>query len=432
MAIVLVLITWVLARSAARRATVMVEERQRPSWITGRLARSSRPAVTQGVGAALRARGSHGGSVVLAGSVVVLAALAAGVVFGSNLTTLVAHPARYGWAWDAAVITNGGYGSTDPAKVGASLDHDAVVADYSFFAFDPSTPIAGHPVPTVFGFPGAGRTSFPLVTGRQAERPGEAVLGAATARALHVSVGGRAPMTSRLGGLRSVEIVGIGVLPSLGSFLAERTGLGAGAVVLIDTDPANPDNRYPATMTAIRLRKGADAAAFAKRLRSEPSWDATGAPPYAVLATVRPPGIVNADSMRTAPLALAIVLAIGLVIGLALSIGVSVRDRRRELAILRSLGFTRRDLRATVGWQALATMAFGAIVGVPIGVIAGRLAWRAFADELGVVPSADIPFGSLGLVVMVAVGLGLLAALVPARAAARIRPSVVLSETTSM
>lgn len=133
--------------------------------------------------------------------------------------------------------------------------------------------------------------------------------------------------------------------------------------------------------------------------------------------------------MRTGPLVLAIGLALGLVIGLALSIGVSVRDRRRELAILRSLGFTRRDLLATVWWQALATMAVGVIVGVPLGVIAGRLGWRAFADQLGVVPSADIPYGWLGVVAIVAVVLGLLAALVPARAAARIRPSVVLGET---
>ena len=76
-ALVLVLITWVLALSGARRSTVADERRRRPSWVTGRLARSGRPSVTQGVGAALGAHGSDGGGVVLAGSVVVIAAIVA-------------------------------------------------------------------------------------------------------------------------------------------------------------------------------------------------------------------------------------------------------------------------------------------------------------------------------------------------------------------
>lgn len=427
-ALVLVLITWVLARSGARRSTVADERRRRPSWVTGRLARSGRPSVTQGVGAALSARGSDGGGVVLAGSVVVIAAIVAAVVFGTSLATLVARPEAYGWPWDAAVITNGGYRSTDPAKVAARLDHDAAVEDYALFAFDPATPMAGHPVPVVFGFPGAERTKFALVDGREPERSGEAILGAATARELHAAIGDRLPITTTFATMRSVKVVGIGLIPAVGLFLAERAGLGTGAVVMIDADPTKPDPDYPAGMTAISLRKGTDAAAFVDRLRSSPTWDSTGIAPYASLTAVRPPGIVNADSMRTGPLVLAIALAVGLVIGLALSIGVSVRDRRRELAILRSLGFTRRDVRVTVGCQALATMAVGVIVGVPLGVIAGRLAWRAFAEQLGVAPSSDIPYGWLGVVAIVAVVLGLLAALLPARAAARIRPSVVLGE----
>ena len=430
--IVLVLIAAALGWSAAMRASTVSDRPERRSWFTSALARRSSPAATEGIRAALTRRRSDGGAAVLAGCVVALAAVVAAVVFATNLTALVSEPTRYGWPWSVAFITNGGYGDTDPAQVAAALDGNRAVKDYALFDTDTETQLAGHPVPTIYGFPGAERTIVPLSEGRQARRPGDAILGSKTAADLGVAVGDRVRVTGPYPGFHSAKVVGIGVMPHLGPLLAGRAGLGTGAFVLSGADASDPALQYPATFTGIQLKSGTDVNAFVAGLDPAPQhWFASpGSTVRSFLSAVRPPEIVNADDMRAAPLLLGGLLAVGLMIGLALSIGVSVRDRRRELAILRSLGFSRRDLRATVGWQAMATIAVGLAVGIPMGIIAGRLAWRAFADQLGVVAHADIPVGWLAVVGLAAILLGLIAAAPPARAAANIAPSDVLSDVT--
>ncbi len=425
----LVAITGVLAWSAAARASRPPERRERRTRVSGRLVRSGRPATAHGVRAAISTRRSDGGTAVLAGCVVAVASLGAALVFGTNLTALVREPSRYGWPWDVAVINGGGYGDTNPRQVAASLNGNPAVEDHGLFAFDSSTTVAGKPVPAIYGFRSNGGMQLPLVKGRNPSRPGEAVIGSTTAHELNVSLGDRVRIESPVG-LRAVKVVGMAVLPSLGPFIAARTGPGTGVAVLVDLDPADPHNQYPASLTAIHLRSGTDAKAFLRGLKPRfQRWDVNGAPPTATLASpVRPPEIVNADSMRVAPLVLGGLLGLGLMIGLALSIGVSVRDRRRELAILRALGFSRRDLRATVAWQALATITVGLVVGLPLGVVAGRLAWKTFSGQLGVSPRADIPLVWLVVVLFAAVVLALLAAAPPARAAARVAPNDVLHD----
>ena len=63
------------------------------------------------------------------------------------------------------------------------------------------------------------------------------------------------------------------------------------------------------------------------------------------------------------------------VVGLLHFLAVSVRRRRREFAVLRSLGFARRDVGLTVSSQAVTIAAFGVLAGVPLGVVVGRWAW---------------------------------------------------------
>ena len=78
----------------------------------------------------------------------------------------------------------------------------------------------------------------------------------------------------------------------------------------------------------------------------------------------------------------------------------------------------------------MATIAVGLIVGIPLGIVAGRIAWNAFADQLGVVAHADIPLGWLAVVAAGAIVLGLAAAAPPARTAANIAPNDVLNDAT--
>lgn len=424
--VALVLITSVLAWSTS--AVTRTDRRAERPRRARRLVASSRPAFAQGVRAAYSTRRSDGGLLMLVGCIMAVTATVAAVVFGTNLTALVREPARYGWPWDVAVITGAGYGDTDAATVTKRLSGSNAVDDFGLFAFDAAMPIAGRPVPAIFAFPGAEDTNLPLIEGRAARQPGEVVLGATTADALGVKVGDRVPIESPDPKLRSVAVVGIGVLPSLGAFIADRTGLGTGAFVPLGLDPTDPELESPATLTGIRLRSGIDPKKYVETLHSAlRRWDVFGASPEVYTAAVRPPEIINADSMQAAPLVLGGVLALGLLLALALSIGASVRDRRRELATLRALGFSGRDLRATVRWQATASIAVGLVIGIPLGIGAGRVAWSIFADQLGVVSRVDVPIGWLALVGVAAVTLGLVAATIPARAASRVHASELLT-----
>ena len=79
----------------------------------------------------------------------------------------------------------------------------------------------------------------------------------------------------------------------------------------------------------------------------------------------RPAEIVNYRTMGNTPALLGAALAAGAVVALGLTLLASVRRRRRELALLKTLGFTRRQLAATVAWQASVAVAIGVLVGVP-------------------------------------------------------------------
>jgi ABC-type lipoprotein release transport system permease subunit len=104
---------------------------------------------------------------------------------------------------------------------------------------------------------------------------------------------------------------------------------------------------------------------------------------------------------------------------LALTLISSVRQRGWDLALLKTIGFVRRQLAAAVAWQASVAAAIGIVVGIPLGIVAGRWLWNLFAEQIYAVPYPTVPLTS---VVLVAVGTLLVAnvvAAVPARTAAR-------------
>ena len=55
------------------------------------------------------------------------------------------------------------------------------------------------------------------------------------------------------------------------------------------------------------------------------------------------------------------------------------------MGLLKSLGFVRRQIALSVSWQTTTVAAIGIVLGVPLGIAAGRLVWDAFASNLGVV-----------------------------------------------
>jgi ABC-type antimicrobial peptide transport system permease subunit len=126
--------------------------------------------------------------------------------------------------------------------------------------------------------------------------------------------------------------------------------------------------------------------------------------------------------MGSQPLA----LAAAAVLALALTVLAAVRQRRRQLAVLKTLGLSRRQLRGIVAWQASVILVIAAVVGVPAGVAAGRWAWASFAGLVGVVPVSVVPVAALFAGFLALLAAGNLLALLPAAVAARTPPATAL------
>jgi predicted lysophospholipase L1 biosynthesis ABC-type transport system permease subunit len=136
--------------------------------------------------------------------------------------------------------------------------------------------------------------------------------------------------------------------------------------------------------------------------------------------------VVNATQMGPQQLALALALAAAAVLSLALTVLASVRRRRHELALLKALGMTRGQVRAIIAWQTTLTLLIALAAGLPLGIAAGRWAWRGFAVSLGVAPVAVVPVLLLAAGGAALMAAGNLLALTPAAIAARTPPATTL------
>jgi ABC-type antimicrobial peptide transport system permease subunit len=137
-----------------------------------------------------------------------------------------------------------------------------------------------------------------------------------------------------------------------------------------------------------------------------------------VLTVQRPAEIINYRSMGTTPAILGIGLAAGATIALGLTLVASVRRRRRDLALLKTLGFTRRQLAATVAWQASVAVGIGTVIGIPIGIVVGRSLWDVFAHQIDAVAQPFVPGLTIAAIGVGAMVLANLIATVPGRIAA--------------
>ena len=116
-------------------------------------------------------------------------------------------------------------------------------------------------------------------------------------------------------------------------------------------------------------------------------------------------------------LALAIVIAL---VGIANTVSLSVVERTRELGLLRAVGMSRGHLRGMVRWEAALVAVYGTLLGLAVGLFLG---WSlVFAIKESGIETARmvVPFGQLAAIVAIAGSCGLLAALLPARRAARL------------
>lgn len=126
-------------------------------------------------------------------------------------------------------------------------------------------------------------------------------------------------------------------------------------------------------------------------------------------------GVDQLLGMVTAMLLLAVIVAI---FGIVNTLVLSVVERTREFGMMRAVGATRRQVRTVVRRESVLMAMLGALAGMGLGTVAGIALSRALVDE-GITTLA-VPTGTLFLYLLAAAGVGLLAAIGPARRAARV------------
>ena len=375
----------------------------------------------------------------IAGAALAVALVVATVTFGNSLSTLVSHPALYGWDWNYALESTDGYGPITPNGQ-ARLDADPNVAATSGVYFG-TADIDGQAVPCLFGSTHA-VLAPPILSGRTFDNAGEIVLGAATLATLHKHVGDTVTVShgSDITPFR-LRVVGTATMPAVGILDGLHSSMGTGALLPADVLPDGVRNAFGPlsgpNMVFVRFRAGVDAAAAARSLQQTAdaiNAEMAAAPPDVasfgattfVLPVQRPAEIVNYRSMGNTPPLLAAGLAAGAVVALGLTLAASVRRRRRDLALLKTLGFTRRQLAAVVAWQASVAAVIGAALGVPLGIALGRWLWILFAHQIFAVSRPTVPVLSVALVAAGALVLANVVAALPGRSAARTPTAVLL------
>jgi hypothetical protein len=367
----------------------------------------------------------------ISGTVLAVVMLVATLTFGSSLATLVSHPPLYGWNWTYALSDSQGPAAV-PAQVDSSLRADPDAAAWTTVSYV-TADLDGQAFPVLLGSPDAA-VAPPVLSGHQVDGRDQIILGPATLAQIHQHVGGTAMFSLTGPGVtihRLLTIVGTATMPTVGLSDVLHTSMGTGALVssqLLGNLAASCNG--PPGMTFVRLRPGVSAAAGLASMQEAASAASTAlahtpvsnpchGESFTVLSVQRPAQIANYRTMGAAPALLAFGLAAGAVVAFGLTLIASVRRRRRDLAVLKAIGFTRRQVGATVAWQATVAAVIGIAAGVPLGIALGRWLWTLFARQIYAVPEPTVPVGSVVLVSLCTLILVNLVAALPGRAAAR-------------
>jgi putative ABC transport system permease protein len=364
------------------------------------------------------------------GAVLAITVVTGTFTFGSSLDTLVSHPSLYGWNWNYMLVS-GFSGDEDLPQHEATtlLEHDPYVAGISGMYFG-ELKIDGQKVPVLGGNPGS-PVQPPLLSGHGFDAANQVVLGATTLSDLHVRVGDTVSVSNGVTKPAHLTVVGTATMPAIGT-QAPHLEMGAGALLDYDLIPASARNLQQSTVPGpnaflIRLRPGVTPTLARRSLRRvESTLNASSDGAGGVVGVLRPAEIANYRSIGNVPGFLGGALAAGAVIALGLTLVASVRRRRRELALLKTLGFTQFQLAAAVAWQATVAVAVGIVVGVPLGIVVGRTLWNLFARDIHAVPLPSVPVVSIVLIALAALALANVVAAIPGRVAARTPTGLVL------
>ena len=433
-AVVVVLGLWP-AVSSSRRASYRDEGRvARPSRTVSFLSSSGAPpTMLIGVRSALeRGRGRSAipvGSAVL-GMVLAVAVLCGTAVFGDSLRHLTHTPAQYGQNFDAWFSVNGSGNVAQSAQLLRSIERRPSISGITAGVGEPVV-INGKVVDAVAGQPVRGAFVIPITSGRFPAANNEVVLGTKTMAKVGARPGSTVSVslpgpTGRPTKPKPFRVVGTAVLPP--GFNAQ--GLGTGAIVdfgALSGSNCRGGADRSCLASAVLAQSGVYLVRAAPTAQGKASLSALSRAYASLVNFPQPPtSLVNFGEAVNFPLIFGLIVVLfgtATLLHLLLS---SLNRRRREIGLLKSLGLVRHQVALCVTWQTTTVALIGIVIGVPLGVAAGRAIWTAFANFLGV---ATPPVITVWLIVALAAAtlfVANLLAVIPALVAARSRPASLL------
>jgi FtsX-like permease family len=429
---------WRVSRSRAETSRLATE---RPSSrLAQSLARGGAPAsAVIGVRFGFeRGQGRTAVPVVAAftAAVVAVGALVAAVTFGSSLDHMVSSPQSQGWNWDAVVGDPNDFNDHEQ-QMGTLLGHNHLIAAYSAVAMlagpgQGIVEIDSKPVQSMLAIDQLkGSVHPPLLQGHAPRGLGEIALAPGTMQALHQRIGGLVHMNTPVGTL-ALRIVGEFVAPAFGNIVTDGVGDGAwidgGAVrqvqsELVGNGPSGSGSGsgLPQTvfsMFFVRYAPGVPASAAYSSLQSDFG--------PVVLTELPSSDALNLQSVDRLPLFFSLLGVLIGVITVGNTLITSVRRRRRDLAVLKTIGLVRSQVAAIVGWQIVSYMIVAVAVGIPLGLIVGRWIWSLVSDSIDAVSPVLVPLAAPLVVGLGTFAIGLAIAAFPAWSAARVKPAVVM------
>jgi ABC-type lipoprotein release transport system permease subunit len=353
------------------------------------------PSASVGLGFAYDTGNRFARRTTVIGLIVSLGAIVASAVFAASLLRFSATPAQQGWTWDLAVGNPHTQVDTRDEAV-PFLTAAPVVAGFVGITGEPSFGAAVNgKFSTIVGFDeSSGSIGPPILTGRAPSTAEEIAIGVRTMEAAHARIGDEVTVESDAG-TANYRVVGTAVVSPL--ITNGQIRLGEGMMVTLEglgrVSSSPLVNQY-----LISLRRTVPLPEALAALRSQF--------PSAVVPFYRAADVENLWHVRNLPYLLALLLVILALGTLAHSLVASVRDHRRDLATLAALGFTPRQLSRVVRWQAASLVVPSVAVAIPLGIVAGRLAWQGLADQLGVstptvVPALALIIGAVALALLV-------------------------------
>ncbi len=363
----------------------------------------------------------------LTGAVAAVTALGATAVFGASLTHLTRSPELYGAPFQRYVMSSGPGGA--PASLLAELNRDPAISQVTTITL-PAVTVNRVSVRAVTTTAVRGPTLLSAVRGRLPRGPGEVALGVSTLRRTGSRLG--SPVTVTVtdpdGTRRAARFRVVGLVAFPGDLATGGLGTGVALTTvgyLGTACPPGPDRaacrrsvqRSEQSAVLVRAVPGTRGDVTLSRLSRQYQGD-TYRPQV-------PEALVNFGESANFPLMLGAVLVLCGIAALGYLLIASVARRRPESALLKALGFVRRQTAAVVFWQASAVAVIGVIIGLPLGAAVGQAIWRVFAFDLGMVAVPVVPGWQL-----VALAAGVLVAanalaVVPAVAAARSRTGLI-------